>query len=148
MTNSEQENTTGGSFEIRGQKENGIAGPSQEVSKRDQTASCTAVVCAGQEISELEWARRHMKDEPVPRLVERKTEIIGCGVPSGKKRALYLREKAENVSIDLPPESLENNGDLVFLLLDHMHRIAERQDKKIERLQCRISEMEEQAGAR
>ena len=147
MTTSEQENTTGGSFVIPERRGNGIAGPSQEVSQRDQMRSCTAA-CAGQEISELEWARRHVKDEPVPRLVERKTEIIGCGVPSGKKRSLNLREKAENISIDLSPEMLENNGDLIFLLLDQMHRIAERQDKKIERLQCRISEMEEREGAR
>ena len=147
MTTSEQENTTAGSSGVRVQKKNGIAGPSQEVSKRDQTVSCTAGV-TGQEISELEWARRHIKDEPALRLVKRKTEIIGCGVPSGKKRSLNLREKAENISIDLSPEMRENNGDLIFLLLDHMHRIAERQDKKIERLQDRLSEVEEQGGLR
>ena len=146
MTTSEQENTTGGSSGVQEQKGNGIAGPSQEVSQRDQMASCTA--CAGQEMSELEWARRHVIDEPVPRLVQRKTEIIGCGVPAGNKRALYLREKTENISIDLPPEMLENNGDLIFLLLDHMHRIEERQNRKIERLQRQLSEVEELGGSR
>ncbi len=142
MTTSEQKKTTGGSFESPERRETGITGPSQERSQRDQTASC-AEVNAGQEMNELEWARRHVHDEPAPHLVKRKTEIIGCGVPAGKKKALSLWEKAENISIDLSPELLENNGDLVFLLLDHMHRIAERQDKKIERLQRRISAVEE-----
>ncbi len=146
MTTSEQENTTGGSSGVKMQKGNGIAGPSQEVSKRDQTVSCTA--CAGPEISELKWARRHINDVPAPRLVQRKTEIIGCGVPKGKTRSFNLREKAENISIDLSPEMLENNGDLIFLLLDHMHRIAERQDMKIKRLERRLSEVEEQGGSR
>ena len=146
MTTKEQENRSVGSFLIPERRGNGIAGPSQEVSQRDQMRSCTAA-CAGQEISELEWARRHVKDEPVPRLVERKTEIIGCGVPSGKKRSLNLREKAENISIDLSPEMLENNGDLIFLLLDHMDRIAERQDTKIKRLQNRVSALEERGDS-
>jgi hypothetical protein len=142
MTTSEQENTTQGSSGIPERRETGIAGPSNEVLQRDQTTSCAAA-CARQEISELEWARRHVHDEPAPHLVERKTEIIGCGVPAGKKRSLLLREKAENISIDLPPESWENNGDLIFLLLDRMDRISGRLDKKIERLHRRLSAIEE-----
>jgi hypothetical protein len=142
MTTSEQKKTTGASFESPERRETGITGPSQERSQREQTASF-AEGYAGQEMNELEWARRHVHDRAAPHLVERKTEIIGCGVPAGKKKALSLSEKAKNISIDISPELLENNGDLVFLLLDHMHRIAERQDKKIERLQRRLSAVEE-----
>jgi hypothetical protein len=41
----------------------GIAGLSCDVSKRDHEPSGAA--CAGQENEELEWARRHMPEEPV-----------------------------------------------------------------------------------
>jgi hypothetical protein len=43
-------------------------------------------------------------------------------------------------------EALENNGDLVFLLLDQMHHISERQYKKFERVYRRLSALEERGG--
>ena len=94
-------------------------------------------------MSEQAWAQHHVPEDPVPRLVQRKTGIIGCGVPAGKKRSRSLREKAENVSIDLPPEVRENNGDLICVLPDHMHRIEERQDRKLDRIHRRLSALEE-----
>jgi hypothetical protein len=148
-TSNDEENRTGEFSEVSQRRSEGIAGPSREVSQRDQNPSCTGEG-AGRENNELAWAQRHIPEEPVtkgktaPRLVQRKTEITGCGIASGKKRASILREKAEHLTIDIPAEALENNGDLVFLLLDHMHRIAERQDKKFERVYRRLSVLEGQ----
>jgi len=149
MTTDNDENRTGEFQEVPRRRSEGVAGPSREVSQRDQQPSCAA---AGRQMDELAWAQRHIPEEPVsvdrktrPRLVERKTEILGCGVPV-KQRTPSLKEKAENLSVDLPPEMLENNGDLIFLLLDHMHRIAGRQDKKIDRISRRLSALEERGG--
>jgi len=41
---------------------------------------------------ELEWARRHVPDDPATLLVERKTEIIGWGVPAHKRDRLLTAE--------------------------------------------------------
>ncbi len=153
MTTSNDEHRTGEPSVIPQRRSEGIAGPSREVSQRDQNPSCTPEG-AGRENDELAWAQRHIPEEPVsldrnarPRLVRRKTEMIGCGVPAGKKRTSALREKAGHLSIDLPPEVLENNGEIVFLLLDQMHRIAERQDKKIDGISRRLSALEERGGS-
>jgi hypothetical protein len=45
---------------------------------------------SGQENDELEWARRHIPEEPMQQLVERKTEITGWGVQGKKKRPVPL----------------------------------------------------------
>jgi len=64
MIDSTQE-TTGKSPGIFGREREGVAGPSREVSQRDQIVS--GAECAGQEEnSELEWAKRHVKEEPAP----------------------------------------------------------------------------------
>jgi len=58
------------------------AEPSEkDVAEPDQIASGTAGT--GQENNELEWARRHVP--PDPYLAERKTEIIGWGIPPRNK---------------------------------------------------------------
>lgn len=131
----------------RGRRSEGVTGPSREVSQRDGNAPGAAGT--GQEDRELAWARRHVPEEavqeaprPAPRLVERKTELPGSGMPARKKYRSTVAEKAANLTIDVPPEILENNGELVFILLDHMDRIGERQDRKIDRIHRRLLELE------
>ena len=98
MKTNEQENTTVGSLKIPKRRENGIAGPSREVSQRDQMASCTDDG-AGRKMDELEWALRHIKDEPTPQLAEQETKLrvpcIGASRESKRtnlKTALVMRE--------------------------------------------------------
>jgi len=55
---------------------------------------------AGPVNDELEWARRHVPDDPATLFVERKTEIIGWGVPSHKReRHLTAEVMVERVAI-------------------------------------------------
>jgi hypothetical protein len=75
ITNDESAGKSSGISERRSE---GIAGHSREVSKRDERMPLPDE--ARQENEELEWAKRHIREEPVPQQVERKTEIIGCGV--------------------------------------------------------------------
>jgi len=128
---------TDGTVEIPVRRSDGIAGPSREVSPRDGAASFEDE--AGQENSELEWAKRHIK-EPVT--VERKTELAGCGLPHRKKKIPSAEERMRNLAVVLPQEVLENHGDLIFFLVDRMDRTTARQDRKIERISRRVAELE------
>jgi hypothetical protein len=92
------EETSGKSLGISEPGTEGVAGPSREVSQRDQIVS--GAENAGQEEnSELEWSKLHVKEEPAPvkkepvpqsvRTVFRKTELHGTTTAStpdeGKK---------------------------------------------------------------
>ena len=93
----------------------------------------------GQENNELAWARKHVHDfSPIQR-VDRKTEIIGTGVPARKKRPV---RKPGMSRAGVPPGSVRNDGDIVFILYDYMDRIAQRQDQKFERIEKRLAELE------
>lgn len=125
---------------ITGQGNDGITGLSRTQSPADAGASHADG--DGQENEELAWAKRHIR-EPV----ERKTELAGCGLPHRKKKNRPPVEDREE-AIDLPPEELENHGDLIFLLFDRMDRTAARQDRKIERISRRVAGLEERGGFR
>jgi hypothetical protein len=85
MTTNEKENTKGESVGIPVRRSEGVAGPSREVSQRDQVVPGAGG--AGQEIDTLAWARRHVPDDdpaippeqaPGPQPVQevfRKTEL-------------------------------------------------------------------------
>ena len=75
--------------------------------------------------------------------VKRKTELDGCGVPGKIKKPLPSRdERAAGLAPNLPPEDLENHGELLFLLFDRIDRVAARQDRKFDRIQLRLDELE------
>lgn len=108
--------TTGKSFGISGRESEGVAGPSREVSQRDQIVS--GAECAGQdENSELEWAKRHMKkeeeekenEEPAPQLVERKTELHCADPVPVRKRKGAVRHRTEQGTKIPHPEILYRN---------------------------------------
>ena len=119
MIDSTQE-TTGKSPGIFGREREGVAGPSREVSQRDLIVS--GAECAGQaENSELEWAKRHMKEEeedekkteeteePAPRLVERKTELHYADPAPLQKRKGAVRHRTEQSTKIPDPEVLYRN---------------------------------------
>jgi hypothetical protein len=119
MIDSTQE-TTGKSSGISGWERKGVAGPSREVSQRDLIVS--GVECAGQaENNELEWAKRHMKEEkedeekteeteePAPRLVERKTELHYADPDPVRKRKDTVRHRTEQSTKIPDPEVLYRN---------------------------------------
>lgn len=80
---------------------------------------------------ELEWARRHVPEDPATLLVERKTEIIGWGVPAHKRERLLTAEvMVERIVIPV------------------LERMQARLLAKIEALDGRIDRVEQALAAR
>lgn len=98
MTTKEQENRTVGSFVILERRENGIAGPSREVSKTDEAAS-GADGARQENNNEEEYDGKDEPFNPV-RDVLRKTELLGWGVRSSyrarRKTPVYPEEDSDN----------------------------------------------------
>jgi hypothetical protein len=82
------------------------------------------------ENTELEWARKHVPDDPAGLLVERKTELIGWGVPA-RKRAQYLTAEVMVERVVIP-------------VIERMQR---RLLAKIEALDARVDALEQVRGA-
>ncbi len=78
------------------------------------------------ENAELEWARQHVPDDPASLLVERKTELIGWGVPAHKKKRLLTAE----VMVE----------QIVIPVIERMQR---RMLAKIEALDARVDALEQ-----
>jgi hypothetical protein len=117
----------------------------QDVAEPDQIASGTAGT--GQENEELEWARRHVKPDPM--LAVRKTEIIGWGVRPVHKREWRFPKKipreqagAGGAGMTAPATQEESPGDMIFSLANRQERISSMLNKKIERLDRRVTELE------
>lgn len=113
MVDNTQE-TTGKSLGISGRESEGVAGPSCEVSQRDQIVS--GAECTGQEENrELEWAKRHVKEEeeekeePAPQLVERKTELHCADPVPVRKRKGAVRHRTDQGTKIPDPEVLYRN---------------------------------------
>jgi hypothetical protein len=125
------------------------AEPSEDVADPDQIAS--GMAGTGHEISELEWARRHVKPDPCPAV--RKTEIIGWGVRPVHKRGWRSRQKNSQeqagaggtgmtAPTTAPTKPEKSPADMIFTLAGRMERIAERLAYKIKRLDRRVTELE------
>jgi len=91
------------------------------------------------QMNELEWARRHIK-EPV--LIERKTEIIGCGADIRKRKVRRSAGAPAGAAADPPKTGPDERGDSISRLFEYIKRLAARQNLKIDRLQQRIEELE------
>lgn len=76
--------------------------------------------------AELAWARQHVPDDPASLLVERKTELIGWGVPA-HKRAQHLTAEVMVEQIVIP-------------VIERMQR---RMLAKIESLDARVDALEQ-----
>lgn len=124
---STNDKTTGKFLGISERRRKGVAGPSREVSKRDENMPLPE---AGQENDELEWARRHIPEEPVPRMVERKTEIIGCGVRFEKTKLVSLTAE----------EMLRKR---IRIITDQQDRKQEEMRQQLNTLRNRIEKIED-----
>lgn len=117
--------------EIKTQEEAGrfCSAPSVEAAQENKNEPGAAG--AGPVNDELDWARRHVPDDPATLLVERKTEIIGWGVPAHKReRHLTAEVMVERVVIPV------------------IERMQGRLLAKIEALDARIDALELLYGAR
>ncbi|MCK9579162.1 MAG: hypothetical protein M0Q92_01780 [Methanoregula sp.] len=85
-----------------------------------------------EENAELEWGRRNIPADPVPRFVERKTEITGCGIRIKKRSHILTNEMLIQKRI-IP-------------LLDRMQAELLRQigslDQRIGRLETKVDGLE------
>jgi len=158
MTDNTQE-TTGKSLGISGRESEGVAGPSREVSQRDQID--TRAECAGQEENrELEWAKRHVKEEPATvkhepvqrellpqpvRTVFRKTELHGTVPASTPEEGKKIRRRTI--------QSLKSPGAMVSYqpfetaFRDFICSLMERQDLMGEELLLHIADLQQQIDA-
>lgn len=153
MIDSTQE-TTGKSLGISEPGSEGVAGPSREISQRDQIVSVAE--CAGEdENSELEWAKRHVKEEPAPVKQEpvpqpagnvfRKTELHGTTTPSTPDEGKKIRRRTM--------QSLKSSAATVSYLpfeaafKDFICSLLERQDMMGEELLHHIADLQQQIDA-
>ena len=149
MIDSTQE-TEGKSPGISERESEGVAGPSREVSQRDQIVS--GAENAGQEEnSELEWAKQHVmeepalvKQEPVPqpvRNVFRKTELHGTMPASTPDEGKKTRRRTM--------QSLKSPGAMVSYqpfetaFRDFICSLMERQDMMGEELLLHIADLQQ-----
>ena len=110
----------------------------EDVAEPDAVVSGTAGTGQGQK-NETGIAGRTGAKSPH---VTHERVVIGLGVLyNGKINPCTLQDATEDP--DTLPEVAESTGDLIFSLFDRQHRIKDRIQKKIERLECRITKLEE-----
>ena len=153
MIDSTQE-TTGKSLGISEPGSEGLAGPSREISQRDQIVSVAE--CAGEdENRELEWAKRHVKEEPAPVKQEpvpqpagnvfRKTELHGTTTASTPDEGKKIRRRTM--------QSLKSSAATVSYIpfeaafKDFICSLMERQDMMGEELHHHIADLQQQIDA-
>ena len=158
MIDSTQE-TEGKSQGISERESEGVAGPSREVSQRDQIVS--GAENAGQEEnSELEWAKRHVKEEPAPvkqepvtqepvpqpvRNVFRKTELHGTTPASIPDECKKTRKRTMQ-SLE-SPGVMESYHPFEVAFKDFICSLMEHQDMMGEDLLLHIADLQQQIDA-
>ena len=127
-------------------KGEGVAGPSREVSKRDQMASGAG--SAGREDEELRWARRNVPEEPEQRRtrsVFRKTELHGTASPSTPDECRKVRRRTM--------QNLKAPGGVVAYIpfeaafRDFICSLMERQNLKAEETFLHIADLQQRLDA-
>jgi len=153
MIDSTQE-TTGKSLGISGRESEGVAGPSREVSQRDQIVS--GAECAGQEEnSELEWAKQHVKEEPAPVKQEpvpqpggtvfRKTELHGTTTVSTPNESKKIRR--QTMQRLKSPGAAVSYQPFETAFRDFICSLMEQQDMMGEELLLHIADLQQQIDA-
>jgi hypothetical protein len=91
----------------------GVAGPSREVSQRDEGMS-GAESSGREENAELEWAKLHVKEETEPQLAQRKTELhYADPVPVRKRKTAASGQlMARLKELECRVDTLEQERDL------------------------------------
>lgn len=131
------ENRTGESSGIPERRSNGIAGPSREVSKRDQVLSCTNG--ALQDMNDGGNIRGDKKKHKAPLLVERKTGLRGLGIAPAREPKGSTRRKTER-DLSLPdPEVPYVKAEKA--ILDLVCSLMERQDRMNEEIFLKLIDL-------
>ena len=137
-----------------------VAGPSREISQCDHIVSVAE--CAGEdENSELEWAKRHVKEEeeeedvekkeenevPAPQLVERKTELHYADPVPVRKQKGAVRHRTEQGSKTSDPEMVCRNleaavRELSGFLLEWQEGMGGQILTRLNELEYRVDDIE------
>jgi hypothetical protein len=150
MIDSTQE-TTGKSLGISGRVSEGVAGPSREVSQRDQIVS-GAKSSGQEENSELEWAKQHVMEEPAPVAHEpvpqpggnvfRKTELHGTTTASTPDKGKKTRRRT--IQSLKSPAATVSYQPFETAFRDFICSLMERQDMMGEDLLLHIADLQQQ----
>jgi hypothetical protein len=147
MIEANNETTTpSGSERIQGRRSAGSAVSSREVTRPDAMASCG--VRAGQENTNDGTSSEEQKENrPVPRLVERKTELRGLGIAPSRGKKSALRRKTEQDLKDPDPEVPYTRFEaaaqsMVCALMERQDRMNEEIFEKINDLGYRQDDLE------
>ena len=126
MANDNSKTGDAGSHVVPQRRSDGTTGPSREVSQEDPESESD-----GQENAELEWGRRNIPEDPVSNLVERKTEIIGCGIRMKKRSRVFTTEMLMQKHVLPILERMQ--GELLRQIDYQAHRIG-KLEKEVESL--------------
>jgi hypothetical protein len=122
----------------------GIESTNREVAETDQIASGAAGT--GQEnrnTPTTEISGRSLGDT-IPQKSVRNREVIGLGVLyNGPMNAGPIPDTTHCAGKNEPEDPPEGYGDLIFSLYERQERIADRLNKKIQRLDRRLTKFEE-----
>lgn len=106
--------TSGKSTGISEPGSGGVAGPSREVSQRDEGMSGAESAGHEEENAELEWAKLHVKEETEPQLAQRKSELHYADPVPVRKRKTAARGQlmARLKELECRVDTLEQERDL------------------------------------
>src|SRR5208337_2320554 len=149
MTEYEKETTIAGSTGIPQRRRKGVAGSSREVSQSDENKS--GAVSAGQQNEELEWACRHVKDEPAPEPaneVFRKTELHTTPPDTGsdelKKLMRQMMQRLKRPDPEILYLQYENSyRDFICSVLARQYREEKQQREQVAALWEQIDLIDE-----
>ncbi|MGB7787743.1 hypothetical protein [Methanoregula sp.] len=149
MTEHEKETTIAGSARVLLPEGAGGAGTSCEESQSDENKS--GAVSAGQENEELEWACRHVKDEPAPEPaneVFRKTELHTTPPDTGsdelKKLMRQMMQRLKSPDPEILYLQYENSyRDFICSVLARQYREEKQQREQVAALWEQIDLLDE-----
>jgi hypothetical protein len=144
MKDEAKDTTTAGSDRILMQGSDGRAGPSREVSECDHRPSGAG--CAGRMNEELEWARRHVPEEPVPvRSVFRKTGLHGTSrarTPGEKNR-----RRKKIIDESQKPGEEPVSRQVIAACRDLLDTLIGKQDLLYEEMLLHVADLQRQINA-
>jgi hypothetical protein len=153
MIDSTQE-TTGKSLGISGREREGVAGPSREVSQRDKIVS-GAESARQAKNRELEWAKQHLEEKPVPVEHEpvpqprgnvfRKTDLHGTTTASTPDEGKKIRRRT--IQSLKSPAATVSYQPFETAFKDFICSLMERQDMMGEELLLHIADLQQQIDA-
>jgi hypothetical protein len=141
MTNLDKQHIHRGPSGVPERRNVGVAGTSREVSKRDYGSY--GADSTGRENEELEWARRHIPDDPVPvRSVFRKTELHGT--PRARTPGEKNRRRKKIIDESQKPGEEPMFRQVITACRDLLDTLIGKQDRLYEEQLLHVADLQQQ----